>query len=152
MAFNFPETPSENTEYTPAGGPTYVYKSPVWMVKAIITAPAPFAFFISGKPAVGAKYSIVTPFTATIPASLAGSRFFTSTVSTGAPVFTVNRVVGGTTTAFGTFTITAGSATVATLAGSGGSLAVGDALQIVAPGTQDATLADISFTVLGTRT
>lgn len=34
MAFDFPSGPSENQEYTPAGGPTYVFKSPRWLVKA----------------------------------------------------------------------------------------------------------------------
>ena len=35
MSFDFPASPSENQEYTPAGGPTYIFKSPRWMVKGI---------------------------------------------------------------------------------------------------------------------
>lgn len=33
MAFDFPNTPAEDQEYTPAGGPTYVFKTPRWLVK-----------------------------------------------------------------------------------------------------------------------
>src|SRR6186713_1708627 len=35
MAFDFPTTPTENQEYTPAGGPTYIFKSPRWLVKGV---------------------------------------------------------------------------------------------------------------------
>lgn len=34
MAFDFPASPTENQEFTPSGGPTYVYKAPRWIVKA----------------------------------------------------------------------------------------------------------------------
>jgi len=33
MAFNFPDTPTEGTEYTPVGGVTYKYSAPVWKIK-----------------------------------------------------------------------------------------------------------------------
>ena len=33
MAYDFPASPAENQEYTPAGGVTYVFKSPRWLVK-----------------------------------------------------------------------------------------------------------------------
>lgn len=35
MSFDFPASPTENQEYTPAGGPTYIFKSPRWMVKGV---------------------------------------------------------------------------------------------------------------------
>ena len=34
MAFDFPASPTENQMFTPVGGPTYVYKAPVWTVRA----------------------------------------------------------------------------------------------------------------------
>ena len=30
MSYDFPASPAENQEFTPSGGPTYVYKAPVW--------------------------------------------------------------------------------------------------------------------------
>lgn len=35
MAFDFPASPANGTEYTPAGGVTYVFNTPVWKVKPI---------------------------------------------------------------------------------------------------------------------
>lgn len=33
MAFDFPASPAADQEFTPAGGPTYIFKSPVWKRK-----------------------------------------------------------------------------------------------------------------------
>lgn len=38
MAYDFPASPAENQEYTPSGGPTYVFKSPRWLVKGVTVA------------------------------------------------------------------------------------------------------------------
>ena len=32
MSYDFPNAPVENQTYTPAGGPTYMWKSPRWLV------------------------------------------------------------------------------------------------------------------------
>jgi hypothetical protein len=111
----------------------------------------PITFAFSAKPVTGAIVNAPMAMALVVPASLAGCTVYATTKATSNAVFTINRITGGTTiTAIGTVTVTPASNTSATLAGSGATMAAGDVLQVVAP-TQDAMLADVSFTLLCVR-
>lgn len=112
----------------------------------------PIAFPVTGKPVAATSVFVPVTIAMTIPAALAGTKAFANVASTGAPVFTLNKLAaGGTSTALGTITATAGSKTNFVLAGAGGSLAVGDVLQLTSPSPQDTTLADVGITLTALR-
>lgn len=112
----------------------------------------PLAFMIPGLPAAGQTYNLVVPIAVSIPANFAGTVVFDNTEATADAAFTVNQISGGAVTAIGSVTILPGSKTGATLSVQAQvDFAAGDVLQLVAP-TQDATLADLSITILTART
>jgi hypothetical protein len=83
------------------------------------------------------------------PANFSGSQFSASANATGSTVFDIKK----NGSSIGDCTIGAGgtSPTFTTTGGSAQSFAAGDLLSIVGPASADATLADIGFTLAGTR-
>jgi hypothetical protein len=110
-------------------------------------------FMFQGMPAASAVYSVVVPYSMTLQANFAGTVVYDSTQATANAVFTVNHISGGTTTAIGTLTIAPSSHTSVTLSTQAAvTMAAGDVLQLVAPSSPDATLANLAVTMLAYRT
>lgn len=112
----------------------------------------PFGFVIAGLPGAGQVYNLVMGMACSIHANFAGTVVFDTTLTTANAIFTVNKISSGSTTAIGTLTITNSSHTSVTLSTQAAvTMAAGDVLQLVAPGSQDATLADLGITILATK-
>lgn len=130
----------------------YTTTGPAWNVDST-TVPAllyvtgiPFAQ--PGLPGAGAVYNIMLPFACTIAAALAGSYGYSGVNATSSSVFSLAK---NGAAAFGTLTWTNASSAPTLASGSGATFAAGDRLTITAPASQDATLADVGFTLKATR-
>lgn len=112
----------------------------------------PLGYILPGKPNASAFFNLVIAVPLVIPANFAGTVVYDATPPTANAIFTLNKISAGVTTTLGTITITSASNTSAILSTQAQvSLSVGDVLQLFAPSSLDATLADIGITILTTK-
>jgi len=143
-----------NTAVTPGtyGSSTQLHSMTV-DAKGRITAstnyslPYDIASSVIGKPSnADVVMMFIAPRAFTIPANMTGSYMTAGTAATGSSAFTVAK--NGST--FCTVTFAASGSTATFGSSSQTSFAAGDLLQITAPGTADATLANIRWTLAAT--
>jgi hypothetical protein len=104
--------------------------------------------FIPGQPAASAMvFQFVVPRAIALPVNLAGSLAKAGTAATLAAAFTLRR--NGSN--IGTIDFAGGSTTATFALAGGAAFAAGDVLEILAPSPQDATLADVSITLMASR-
>lgn len=111
-------------------------------------APFDIALYFPGQPEAAErllKLEVARSFT--LPADLAGSRGHADTAATAEAVCAI--LQNGV--AVGSITFAAGSQDAAFALTGGLALVPGDRLELVAPATQDATLASLALTLIGTR-
>lgn len=104
--------------------------------------------YTSGKPAASAAIlHYPFPRQVTFPASLTNSRGSARTAATAQTDFDIRK----NAVSVGTMRFAASATTATFIAASAQTYAAGDTITVVAPGTQDTTLADIGFSLAGTR-
>lgn len=145
---DFPASPTNGQQFT-SGGITWSWDTVKWVVvgAAAVKRPTPLSFALPGKPTSSAKLAVVIPWITTIAANFANSQTYADTAPTANATFNLFQIVAGVATNIGTIILTAGSKTARTFSSSGTTFNPGDALQIVAPATQDTTLSDVSITI-----
>ncbi len=125
--------------------------SQVAALSSSVSTPPPYDLVCSfvGNPGAAAKVMIFTATRPIVwPANMAGSKGTLTTNPTATALYT--GTVNGTTK----FTVSISTGGVFTFASSAGaqvSMVAGDRLEITAPTPQDTTLADVGFTLAGTR-
>lgn len=108
------------------------------------------ALFYPGVPTASAIVAqIIFARSVIMPGNLAGSAAYGKTAATASTVFDVKK--NNSSTGSITFAGAANVATFSTTAGAALSFAIGDRLEVVAPASPDATLANISFSLIGNR-
>ena len=144
---------ADNSDYIPeqsdsgATASLFVFLEGYYRKIAAGAQPFVIAGTLLGEPIDGATLFIhPVVLTTVFPANLAGSRFISTVAAAAEAIFTLRK--NGVT--FGTITFAAGG-TVATSTGPKTTVTSADMLTLVAPGTADADLANIAWSILGYR-
>ena len=115
-----------------------------------VLTPFDAVMFFPGAPTASAIVAqIVAARPLLFPGNLSGSEGYGKTAATASTVFDVKK--NGSSVGSITFAASGTVPTFLTTSGAAISLASGDRLEVVAPATPDATLANISFTLAGNR-
>ena len=138
--------------YATVSGSTTAGQIAAWDASGnLVSTAAPYdiASGLAGKPGASA---LVLIFSAPRAVSFAGN-FANSKGTAGVnPTVTATYTINKNGSGIGTIAVsTGGVVTFTTSSGAAQALAIGDRLTVVAPSSQDATLADVAFTLAGTR-
>ena len=115
-----------------------------------VSTPFDAVMFFPGAPTASAIVAqVVAARPLFFPGNLSGSEGYGKTAATASTVFDVKK--NGSSVGSITFAASGTVPTFLTTSGAAISLASGDRLEVVAPATPDATLANISFTLAGNR-
>jgi hypothetical protein len=129
----------------PTNGSTIV----AWDIVGGGIVPYDIGVYFPGQPDAGATLlQFVAPRTFTLPANLTGSQGYAGT----APTAQADLDIQKNGSSIGTVSFAASANTATFTFASEAAFAAGDRLSVVAPGSQDASLADISITFKGMRT
>jgi hypothetical protein len=111
-----------------------------------------FVSYFPGPPSANAVLmQVITAHPTTFPSGLSGSYGYCGTAPTGAVSCPIKRTSGGTTTTIGNVNFAAGATSATFTFSSAVTTNAGDLIQVVAPSTADASFANISLALVGTR-
>lgn len=149
MALDFPNAPSPGEVFD-----SWAWDGAKWIPapnSALIGAPAPIVFFFPGLPP--ASFQLPVPIVAplNLPANCVGAVTYMTAYPTADTVFDIYDAVPGGPAGTLLGTVTCHPNGTETWVVTADTLLAGHALVFVAPATQDATLAGVSFTVPTTR-
>ncbi len=145
---SFPANPNVAEVFYKTTAPVgfHVYTGSAWLLvnTGSQTSIYDIGLTVEQKPTASATLLVFTAARAfTLPSGFTGSAARSGTAAAASSVFTINR----NASSIGTITF-APTATTGTFTGAGAAFSVGDILTIIAPSSQDATLADIGITLV----
>ena len=138
---------------SPQTGDIIQYEAGNWQNSALAAQTYVIVQTITGKPVANTTIvAHVFPYVVVFPSNLTDSRFVAGATSHDTKVFTLNLLAspGGSPTTVATLSFASGVATPS-VTSSGFAATPGNILEIVCPAAQDPTLADLTFSIVGTQ-